>query len=164
MMMLCLALAVSSSTLTACSLLRAAAPRRCAPRLCTTDRPHHAWLESLGHAEDGHHVHGPGVAAACYGLFSRLASDESFASEVWARRPMLLENVAGIAGSYTLAQLQHAVDHDFLDAGRGVPDEDAPGGWKMAPVSQPRGPAFEDAKMRCVDAPTRTHAPVICSR
>ena len=134
-------------------------PRTVTPRLCATDGPRHAWLASLGHQPSGHHVRGPTVGAACHDLFSRLASDGSFASEVWARRPMVLEDVAGIAGSYTLEQLEHAVDNDFLDAGRGVPDEDAPGGWKMAPVSQPRGPAFEDAKMRYVDVADALRAP-----
>ena len=53
----------------------------------------------------------------------------------------------GIVGSFTMKDVQHAVDSDFLDAGRGVAD--GKGGWKMAPVSTPRGTSFEDAKMRC---------------
>ena len=48
--------------------------------------------------------------------------------------------MAGVAGSFTLDDLREAVDGDFLDAGRGVPDLDAPGGWKM--YRSPRLPAL----------------------
>jgi hypothetical protein len=102
------------------------------------------WVASLGGG-----IHGAEAGAAFYDVFHDLASSAEFARSTWARRPLLLEGVPGVAGSFTLDDLREAVDGDFLDAGRGVPDLDAPGGWKMAPVSQPRGPAFEDAKMRC---------------
>ena len=84
-----------------------------------------------------------------YDIFARLAESRDFATEYFARRPVLLDEVPGIAGSFTLDDVQRAVDSDFLDAGRGVAD--GKGGWKMAPVSQPRGSSFEDAKMRYVD-------------
>ena len=105
-----------------------------------------AWVESLGGD-----VKGADAGAAYYDLFTKLAESREFAHETWARKPMLLKDTSGVAASFTLEQLEEAVENDFLDAGRGVPDIDAPGGWKMAPVSQPRGSSFEDAKMRYVD-------------
>ena len=106
-----------------------------------------SWLTSLGNDE----IHGSTAGAAYYEYFCGLAADAAFATETFARVPKLYHDVPGIANSFTLDDLQVAVDGDFLDAGRGVPDLDAPGGWKMAPVSQPRGASFEDAKMRYVD-------------
>ena len=91
-------------------------------------------------------------ADAYYAVFESVATSSAFVSDVWARKPLLLDDgaaAAGIAGSFTMADVQHAVDNDFLDAGRGVAD--GKGGWKMAAVSEPRGDSFEDAKMRYVD-------------
>ena len=96
-------------------------------------------------------IRGAEAGARYFEFFESLAADSEFAARTWAREPALFREVPGVAGSFTLEQLQVAVDSDFLDAGRGVPDLDAPGGWKMAPVSQPRGSSFEDAKMRYVD-------------
>ena len=42
------------------------------------------------------------------------------------------------------------MDGDFLDAVRGVADG-TQGGWKMVPVSTPRGNSYVDAKMRAED-------------
>ena len=137
-------------------LALATAPCRLAqpPRLCATTAAAAsssssaavAWASSLG--DD---VHGAEAGAAFYDLFRGLASSAEFARQTFARRPLLIESAPGIPGSFTLEHLREAVDGDFLDAGRGVPDLAAPGGWKMAAVSQPRGPSFEDAKMRYVD-------------
>ena len=91
-------------------------------------------------------------ADAYYAVFETVAKSSSFVSDVWAKKALLLNDGAaaeGIAGSFTMADVQHAVDNDFLDAGRGVAD--GKGGWKMAAVSEPRGDSFEDAKMRYVD-------------
>ena len=105
-----------------------------------------AWVDSLGGV-----IHGSDAGAAFYDAFASLAASREFALETYARKPLLMRGVAGVAGSFTLDDLRSAVDGDFLDAGRGIPDVDAPGGWKMAPVSQPRGASFEEAKMRYVD-------------
>lgn len=105
-----------------------------------------AWVASLG---DG--VHGAEAAAAVYAAFAELAASAEFATETWARRPMLRRDVPGVARSFTLEHLAAAVDGDFLDAGRGIAEGLGDGGWKMAAVSQPRGSSFEDAKMRYVD-------------
>ena len=120
--------------------LLAAPPRSRSPQL----KVGAAWVEAVGSG-----VHGAEAGAAYYDLFSSLATDEDFAHNVFAQKPVLMDAVAGVAGSFDLEQLKAAVDSDFLDAGRGIPD--GAGGWKMAPVSQPRGPSFEDAKMRYVD-------------
>jgi uncharacterized membrane protein YgcG len=104
------------------------------------------WVASLG---DG--VHGAEAASAVYAAFAELAASAEFATETWARRPMLRRDVPGVARSFTLEHLAAAVDGDFLDAGRGIAEDLGDGGWKMAAVSQPRGSSFEDAKMRYVD-------------
>lgn len=108
--------------------------------------PSASWAASLG---DG--VHGADEAAAAHALFASLAASEEFAKQTWARRPVLMPAVPGIANLFTLEHLATAVDDDFLDAGRGVAENLAGSGWKMAPVSEPRGASFEDAKMRYVD-------------
>jgi hypothetical protein len=48
-----------------------------------------------------------------------------------------------------MAEVQQAVDSDFIEAGRGTPIPG--GGWNMATVSEPRGSSFEDAKLRFQD-------------
>jgi len=128
--------------------LRAPAPRLVATGTGTDGA---TWAASLADASE---IHGAGAGAAFYDAFTQLAMSPEFAADSWARRPLLMDTVPGVVGSFTLDDLQAAVDDDFLDAGRGIPDEDAPGGWKMAPVSQPRGPSFEDAKMRFIDVET----------
>ena len=133
--------------MTACSV----AFRAPSPLLQATASPAtsgSAWVTSLDPSSP---IHGADAGGAFYDFFADLAGSTDFACNVWARKPALMTDVAGVANSFTLEDLQTAVDGDFLDAGRGVPDVDAPGGWKMAPVSQPRGPSFEDAKMRYVD-------------
>jgi len=90
------------------------------------------------------------LAETYYRAFEVLARDADFAADVWARKPLLVaEPIAGVAGSFTLDDVREAVDSDFLEAGLGVPTTE--GGWKMAPVSQPRGSSYEDAKLRYVD-------------
>lgn len=90
------------------------------------------------------------LAETYYRAFEVLARDADFVADVWARKPLLVaEPIAGVAGSFTLDDVREAVDSDFLEAGLGVPT--AEGGWKMAPVSQPRGSSYEDAKLRYVD-------------
>ena len=101
-----------------------------------------AWAEATGAPVAA-------TAAPYFDVFARLADSAEF-SDAFGRTPMLFsEPFEGIAGSFTLQDLEVAVDSDFLDAGRGVAD--GKGGWKMAAVSQPRGPSFEDAKMRYCD-------------
>ena len=105
-----------------------------------------SWVAALGG-----NIHGAAAGEAFYDAFASLASSADFVRDSFARKPLLIDSVAGVANSFTLDDLREAVDGDFLDAGRGIPDVGAPGGWKMAPVSEPRGPSFEDAKMRYVD-------------
>ena len=102
-----------------------------------------SWVASLGGE-----IHGAAAGAAFYDAFTALAGSEEFARDTFARKPLLIEETPGVAESFTLADLREAVDGDFLDAGRGVPDVNAPGGWKMAPVSQPRGASFEETLLR----------------
>ena len=95
-------------------------------------------------------VPGAEAAEAYYDAFAALAADPSFAVDAWARAPLLISDpLPGVADSFTLADVEEVVEADFLDAGKGVAD--GPAGWQMAPVSLPRGNAFEDAKMRWID-------------
>ena len=105
-----------------------------------------SWLHPLREADAA-----LAATAACYhAAFTSLASSAEFTSSTWARRPLLVaEPVDGVAGSFTLDDLRHAVDSDFLEAGLGVAD--GSGGWKMSAVSEPRGSSYEDAKLRYVD-------------
>jgi hypothetical protein len=48
-------------------------------------------------------------------------------------------------GFFTKDDLQKAIEDDFLDADRGSTDNRK--GWRVASVSEPRGNAFQDAKM-----------------
>mmetsp|Transcript_43072 Transcript_43072/g.48753 ORF Transcript_43072/g.48753 Transcript_43072/m.48753 type:complete len:821 (-) Transcript_43072:44-2506(-) len=48
-------------------------------------------------------------------------------------------------GAYTMRDLEQAVEDDFLDASRGSTDNRK--GWKIAPVSIPKGDSFEEARM-----------------
>lgn len=133
--------------------VRHAPSARCAPPVCSALAPPQP-AASVGSSEEWAAAMRDGGAAgveegaAYYEAFRALAASSEFAREEFARRPKLIEHVPGVAGSFTLDHLAVAVDSDFLDAGRGIPDK---GGWKMAPVSQPRGASFEDAKMRYVD-------------
>lgn len=100
-----------------------------------------SWAEATG-------VPGMGVAIPYFELFSRLAASSEFVEDFGRAPKLFSQPCEGIAGSFTLKDLEQAVDSDFLDAGRGVSGK---GGWKMAPVSQPRGSSFEEAKMRYCD-------------
>lgn len=82
-------------------------------------------------------------------VFAGFAGSREFATSQWARKPVLLHRVAGIAGSFTLDDVREAVDSDFLEAGLGV--SGGGGGWKMTTVSEPRGRSYEEAKLRYVD-------------
>jgi len=146
---LILLLAVLASALR----VRHAPSARCAPPACSVLAPPQP-AASVGSSEEwaaamkDAGAAGAEEGAAYYAAFRALAASPEFARDEFARRPKLIEHVPGIAGSFTLDHLAVAVDSDFLDAGRGIPDQ---GGWKMAPVSKPRGASFEDAKMRYVD-------------
>ena len=123
------------------------APRRSAVRLQHTAA---AAASAWGGALTSHDPQTVSVGEPYFRFFTDVASSADFVRDEWTRAPKLWsEPYDGIAGSYTLADVETAVDSDFLDAGRGVPDKE--GGWKMAPVSQPRGASYADAKMRYVD-------------
>ena len=119
-------------------------PRRpCRRSVLSMSSARDSWSSALG--EDAHGVE---AGAGFFEFFASLAASEEFVGQTWARKPQLYRSVDAVAGSFTLDHLRTAVDSDFLEAGRGIPDD---GGWKMAPVSKPRGPSFEDAKMRYID-------------
>lgn len=52
-------------------------------------------------------------------------------------------------GSFTMKDLQKALDDDFLDASRGSTDNRK--GWAISPVSVPKGDSFEEARMTYED-------------
>ena len=112
----------------------------------------HNTLATLDDAawELGADIEGSEGAAACHAVFANLAASAEFASDTWAKRPLLLTSPpADFSGSFTMADVEAAVESDCLDAGRGV--SGGGGGWKMAQVSQPRGSSYADAKMRYCD-------------
>eukprot|EP00752_Nemacystus_decipiens_P011678 g10365.t1 len=85
------------------------------------------------------------------GIFSAMARDDVFMNELWQKKPFFCDaKLASLAGQYTLDDVQRAVDSDFVEAGRGTFSQGS-SGWRMAPVSTPRGKSFEDAKMRFED-------------
>ncbi|CAM9351130.1 unnamed protein product [Pylaiella littoralis] len=85
------------------------------------------------------------------GVFSAMARDDVFMNELWQKKPFFCDaSLASLAGQYTLDDFEKAVDGDFVEAGRGTFSQGA-SGWRMAPVSTPRGKSFEDAKLRFED-------------
>ncbi|CAM9621685.1 unnamed protein product [Scytosiphon promiscuus] len=85
------------------------------------------------------------------GIFSAMARDEVFLNELWQQKPFYCDaSLPSLAGQYTLDDVEKAVDADFVEAGRGTFSQGA-SGWRMAPVSTPRGKSFEDAKLRFED-------------
>ena len=66
----------------------------------------------------GTDIEGAEGAAACHAVFAELAASPAFASETWARRPLLLSSPsADFAGAFTMDDVEVAVESDFLDAG-----------------------------------------------
>ena len=84
-------------------------------------------------------------------MFRALMTNSEFVSDYWQKNPLLLtESMPNLAGSYTMTDVEYAVENDFVEAGRGTL-EGGQGGWNMAAVSTPRGNSFEDAKLRFQD-------------
>ncbi|CAB1099958.1 unnamed protein product [Ectocarpus sp. CCAP 1310/34] len=80
-----------------------------------------------------------------------MARDDVFVNELWQKKPFFCDaSLPSLAGQYTLDDVQQAVDSDFVEAGRGTFSQGSTG-WRMAPVSTPRGKSFEDAKLRFDD-------------
>ncbi|CAM9930939.1 unnamed protein product, partial [Ectocarpus fasciculatus] len=85
------------------------------------------------------------------GVFSAMARDDVFLNELWQKKPFFCDaSLPSLAGQYTLDDVQQAVDSDFVEAGRGTFSQGSTG-WRMAPVSTPRGKSFDDAKLRFDD-------------
>lgn len=82
-----------------------------------------------------------GIALGLKGLPFVLKKDE-------ITKAMDLEETC-FGGFFTIHDLEQALEDDFLDASRGSTDNRK--GWKIAPVSNPRGDSFEDARMRFED-------------
>lgn len=72
-----------------------------------------------------------------------LLSKDDVTSAVGGQDDMLFD------GFFTMDDLEKALEDDFLDASRG--STDCRKGWKIAPVSNPRGDSFEEARMRFED-------------
>ncbi|CAM9820563.1 unnamed protein product, partial [Chrysoparadoxa australica] len=80
-----------------------------------------------------------------------LATHPQFLGEFWQRKPVhIAEELPNLSGTFGMSEVEHAVESDFLEAGRGTFAEGR-SGWKMAAVSQPRGKSFEEAKLRFKD-------------
>lgn len=71
----------------------------------------------------------------------------------WQKRPYLLQHaLPNLYHAFTLTDLKPIVDEQFLDAGLGYYDPTTPDkGWRMAPVSVPRGNTFAEAKLQYED-------------
>jgi len=82
--------------------------------------------------------------------FAAFANNKDFVKNIWQKKPFLCpQSLPNVAGAYTMAEVETAVNSDFLEAGRGTFKDGS--GWNMASVSKPRGTSFEDAKLRFED-------------
>ena len=95
----------------------------------------------------GTDIEGAEGAAACHAVFAELAASPAFASETWARRPLLLSSPsADFAGAFTMDDVEVAVESDFLDAGTPLLLNRLPTPWgsacppHAAPPAHPRAP------------------------
>ncbi|CAM9922236.1 unnamed protein product, partial [Phaeothamnion confervicola] len=81
------------------------------------------------------------------GAFGGLCRHPLFLEQFWQQRPYLSTSpLPQLAGCFTIKDVEEAVEHEFMEAGRGTISSSS--GWRMAKVSQPRGKSFEDAKLR----------------
>ena len=83
----------------------------------------------------------------CEPIFTTFATSAEFKEEIWQKEPFLCPFVLpNLVMAFTMSEVEHAVETDFLEAGRGTFNEKS--GWNMAQVSVPRGTSFEDAKLK----------------
>lgn len=67
--------------------------------------------------------------------FAAFATNKEFVHNIWQKKPYLCnEPLKNIAGAYTMADVENAVNSDFLEAGRGTFKDGS--GWTMAAVSK----------------------------
>lgn len=84
-------------------------------------------------------------------MFEALVNNADFAQQYWQKAPLLVKaKLFNLEQSFKMEDVRKAVEEDFLEAGRGS-FKDGETGWNMATVSQPRGPTFEEAKLRYED-------------
>lgn len=84
-------------------------------------------------------------------MFEALVSNAEFVQKYWQKEPLLINSkLSNLEQSFMMEDVRKAVEEDFLEAGRGT-FKDCETGWNMAAVSKPRGPTFEEAKLRYED-------------
>uniref|UniRef100_A0A7S2XYX3 Bifunctional lysine-specific demethylase and histidyl-hydroxylase n=1 Tax=Fibrocapsa japonica TaxID=94617 RepID=A0A7S2XYX3_9STRA len=82
--------------------------------------------------------------------FRALANTAQFGQDVWQQEPFVFsEGFPNMVGAYTMLDIEEAVEEDFLEAGRGLVDEDGRAGWQMARVG--KGKASSPKKMKVED-------------
>ena len=105
--------------LLALALVRAASAYLLSGTSCRACRTAARMTATVDAAWDiGTDIEGAEGAVACHAVFAELAASPAFASETWARRPLLLSSPsADFAGAFTMDDVEAAVESDFLDAG-----------------------------------------------
>ena len=72
----------------------------------------------------------------CDPIFVTFAQSSEFKNKFWQKMPYLCDSpLQNLVQAFTMADVEFAVETDFLEAGRGT-YVDGKGGWNMAAVSQ----------------------------
>lgn len=81
-------------------------------------------------------------------IFLTFATNNLFLNEYWQKKPFLCnKNVNYIINTFTMNDVKHSTETDFLEAGRGTFVEGNTG-WNMATVSKPKGTSYNDARLK----------------
>lgn len=91
--------------------------------------------------------------------FSKCVNSEDFRFSVWQKLPKLYNLSAKKEKLlFGIEDLQHSLEFEFFDAGRGCCDYER-SGWSMRTVSKPTGTAFEDANLKFSDIQSALQVP-----
>ena len=83
----------------------------------------------------------------CEPIFATFATSDEFKAKFWQKEPFHYSEVLpNLELAFTMADVEHAIETDFLEAGRGT--FSAKSGWNMAQVSEPTGTTFDEAKLK----------------
>lgn len=144
--------------LLALALVRAASAYLLSGTSCRACRTAARMTATVDAAWDiGTDIEGAEGAVACHAVFAELAASPAFASETWARRPLLLSSPsADFAGAFTMDDVEAAVESDFLDAGTPLLlNRLQPHGLQPANPVRPRVPTLVHPSLPTLRAPGR---------
>lgn len=83
-------------------------------------------------------------------IFQFLASNKYFVDHYWQKQPLLVNSkLQSLQQSLEMKDIEKITHSEFIDATKGIHSSSS--GWKMHPVSKPRGNSYEDAKLRFED-------------